>query len=159
MNLNEAAIELAKSVLAKNGYTVTPPATPAVKYRPAEWPRDWGRADAEFSDDSFIEMRVGTLRAHDPDNSHPWMKKPGCATWWVHCRVPVLPGDEYREPVLPQDRLVACEFSVDGVKWVEGRLYSYACVGDRDDSPLCDGKRYFKYARIRRKSGYEREGK
>ena len=168
VDMSVPAIEFAKAILERNGYTVTPPKPPEVKYRPAEWPRDWGRTDVEFRDDGGKWIPFGPLAGMVPDQFAEefcaWLswgredEEEECE-WFEECRVPILPGDEYREPVLPADRLVACEFSVDGVVWAKGTLYSYACVGDHDDSPWCDGKRYFKHARIRRKSGYEWEGK
>lgn len=149
MNLNEAAIELAKDLLANNGYTVTPP-PPTVKYRPAEWPRDWGRTDAEFDYASnFSHPEIGVLVGKSP-KPHPWACETNGVKWHLYCRVPILPGDEYRAPVLPQDAGKECEFSDDGASWVSGILTGYASLDVRDDSPWCDGKRYYKHARIRR---------
>jgi hypothetical protein len=128
-----------------------------VKYRPAEWPRDWNRADAEFCDDGGDWIPAGPLAGMAPDqfaeefstwlawNSEDYEEE---CEWFDKCRVPILEGETpgYREPVLPGDRMAAAEFSFDGVEWVDGRLCSYAC---QDNRPWCDGMRCYKFARIR----------
>jgi hypothetical protein len=109
-----------------------------VKYRPAEFPRDWMRTEVGG------EVIVG----HCGDSvGYPWVLHNGMSVRAVlECCVPIREGDEYREPVLPGDRMAAAEFSFDGVEWVDGRLCSYAC---QDNRPWCDGMRCYKFARIR----------
>ena len=152
MSLNEAAIELAKSVLERNGYTVTPPKPPEVKYRPAEWPRDWNRADTECRDgesDRWEVERLIGFDSQDPEQS--W----SCASsaWYRECRVPILPGDEYREPILPQDAGKECEFSDDDAEtWHTGPICAYRNNRGYGAGDSLEGVRieYYKHARIRR---------
>jgi len=107
-----------------------------VQYRPAEWPRDWGRTDAEFCDDGLswkVSRIYGYDDSDDADNAPQFYAK-DIDEWFYCCRVPVLPPDHapgYREPVLPQDAGKPCEFSNDGINWTSGRFVRGYANNDR----------------------------
>jgi hypothetical protein len=116
-----------------------------VQYRPAEWPRDWNRADAECRDGESDRWEVERLIGFDKqDPEQAW----SCASsaWYRECRVPILPGDEYREPLLPQDAGKECEFSDDGVTWALSKLLYW---NDNPSHPWQSKHSMHRFCRIR----------
>jgi len=147
----EQQLSATRDTLAKLEAELAAMKKPAeVQYRPAQWPRDWGRTDAEFCDNGLswkVSRVYGYDDSDDADNAPQFYAK-DIDEWFYCCRVPILPSDPapgYREPVLPLDAGLLGEVSNDGTTWEPAPLLSWHYDAPHWEVP--HGR--FEHARIR----------
>ena len=78
-------------------------------------------------------------------------RKQGPGLWYRRkIETPKPPEPEYRKPVLPGDAGKACEFSLDGNEWTEGKLRGYVDGFWKSFFGKSVGVKWWDHARIRR---------
>jgi hypothetical protein len=86
----------------------------------------------------------------ESENAHT-NRKQGPRIWYRRkIETPKPPEPEYREPVLPGDAGKACEFSLDGNEWTEGKLRGYVDGFWKSFFGKSVGVKWWDHARIRK---------